>query len=78
MVMLYQTVNIAMYNVFILYKESNIENSRIYNKKAEYLHEIAYRMCRPWAVHKYRNTNFRHHEDKTMLDMAFKLSSEEK
>ena len=78
MAMIYQMVNIGMNNAYILYNESNVERNRLYNLKANYLHEAAYRMCRPWAVHKYRTTNHRHRESKTMLDMAFKLSNAEK
>ena len=76
--MFFQTVNIAMNNRFILYNESLVERNRKYDKKAEYLHEIAYRMSRPWAVEKYQQTNFRHNEVKTMIDMAFRLTPQEK
>ena len=73
-----QTVNIAMNNAFILYNESLVQRRKAYDKKAEYLHEIAYRMSRPWAVEKYQQTNFRHNEVKVMIDMTFRLTTEEK
>ena len=76
--MFYQTLNIAMNNAFILYSESLVERDRKYDKKADYLHEIAYRMSRPWAVEKYQRTNFRHAEVKSMIDMVFKLDDAEK
>ena len=73
-----QTVNIAMNNAFILYNESNVQKDKAFDKKAEYLHEIAYRMSRPWAVEKYQQTDRRHTENKTMIDMVFRLTREEK
>ena len=76
--MFFQMVNIAMNNAFILYNESNVERHRLYKKKAPYLHEVAYRMCRPWAIQKYRNTDNRHCENKVMLNMAFKLTDLER
>ena len=73
-----QTVNIAMNNAFILYSESLVQRRKAFDKKAEYLHEIAYRMSRPWAVEKYQQTNHRHNEIKTMIDMVFRLTPQEK
>ena len=49
----YQTVNISMNNAWILYRESPFPRNRAYDQKAEYLHKIAYRMSRPFAVEKY-------------------------
>ena len=74
----YQTINIAMNNSWILYRESNFPRERGYDHKAEYLHEIAYRMSRPFAVEKYQHTDHRHSEVKTMIDMVFKLNDQEK
>ena len=74
----YQTVNIAMNNAWILYRESDISRERANDQKAEYLHEIAYRISRPFAVDKYQRTNRRHMEVKTMIDMVFKLDTQEK
>ena len=73
-----QTVNIAMNNAFILYNESQVQRHKAFDKKAEYLHEIAYRMSRPWAVQKFQQTNHRHSESRTMIDMVFRLTKEEK
>ena len=75
--MIYQTVNIAMNNAWILYSESTIQRNKAYDKKAEYLHKIAYRMSRPFAVEKYQCTNHRHQEVKTMIDMVFRLNPQE-
>ena len=74
----YQTVNIAMNNSWILYRESDFPRERAYEQKAEYLHEIAYRMARPFAVEKYQHTDPRKSESKTMINMVFRLSDEEK
>ena len=76
--MFYQTVNIAMNNAWILYTESLFPQERGFGLKANYLHEIAYRMARPFAVEKYQSTNRRHQEIKTMIDMVFRLNNDEK
>ena len=78
MAVFYQTINIGMNNAFILYIESNFRREKGYNIKADYLHEIAYRMARPFAVHKYQRTHHTQRESKTMLDMVFKLDAQEK
>ena len=78
MAMLFQIINIAMNNAFILYNESEVDRRPIFKKKAPYLNEVAYRMCRPWAIVKYRQTSNRQRDNKTMLNMAFKLTAEER
>ena len=45
MAVFYQTVNIAMNNSWILYHKSDFQREAAYEQKAEYLHEIAYRMA---------------------------------
>ena len=76
--MFFQIINIAMNNAFILYDESDVEKSPKYKLKAPYLNEVAYRMCRPWAIVKYGQTDNRHHYKKTMLNMPFKLPDQER
>ena len=78
MAVFYQTINIAMNNSWILYRESDFPRERAYEQKAEYLHEIAYRMARPFAVHKYQHTDPRKSESKLMINMVFRLSDDEK
>merc|ERR1711895_383645 len=53
MAMFFQLINIAMNNAFILYSESTHYDPRQYSEKGQFLNEVAYRMCRPWAVLKY-------------------------
>ena len=76
MAIFFQMINIAMNNAFILYDESDVEKSPKYKLKAPYLNEVAYRMCRPWAVEKYRRTSNRQRDNKVMLAMAFRLTAE--
>ena len=78
MAVFYQTVNIAMNNAWILYHESGFQRETAYSQKADYLHEIAYRMARPFAVHKYQHTDPRKSENRLMINMVFRLSPDEK
>ena len=78
MAVFFQMVNIAMNNAFILYSERPVEQNKIYKHKADYLHKVAYRMCRPWAIFKYQHTDPRHKLNKEMIDQVFNLTPAEK
>ena len=72
--MFFQLINIAMNNAYILYSESTHYDPNQYSEKAQYLNDVSYRMCRPWAILKYNQQDNRQRDSKVMLRMAFKLS----
>ena len=81
--MFYTTINIAMNNAWILYKDRphprpdpNLQKS--YNSKFSFLYEVAYRMCRPWGVQRYLEINYRHSDIMRSLHSVFKLTREER
>ena len=68
-----------MNNAWILHHESDFQHREAqYEEKAAYLHEIAYRMARPFGTHKYQRTDPRKAESKVMINMVFQLTDEEK
>ena len=71
--MFFQLLNIAMNNAYILYSESEVYDPVRYNEKAQYLNDVAYRMCRPWALEKYSQLDPRQENNKVMLRMAFRI-----
>ena len=75
----YQLINIAMNNAFILYDQRphpRIQES--YTSKGDFLTEVAYRMCRPWAVEKYRRLGNRHPQSRIILHSTFQLTDAER
>ena len=72
-------INIAMNNAFILYDQRphpRIQES--YTSKGDFLTEVAHRMCRPWAVEKYRSLGNRFPNSRLMLNSTFHLINEER
>ena len=76
MTMFFQLINIAMNNAYILFSAHPMYNHRQYSEKAVYLKDVAYNMCRPFALMRHRQLRARHEYIKVMLRMAFRIPEE--
>ena len=77
----YTMINIAMNNAFILFESRphpRPQHTARITTKSDYLMEVAYNMCRPWGVMRYRNLGNRQQAVKVMLDSTFLLTAAEK
>ena len=76
MALFYQMVNIAMNNAWILYNGRTPHRQGHITEKSNFLFEIAYSMCRPWAIQKYHRNRY-HPKNKEMIQSSFCLTAEE-
>ena len=70
-----------MNNAFILFESRphpRPQHTARITTKSDYLMEVAYNMCRPWGVMRYRNLGNRQQAVKVMLDSTFLLTAAEK
>ena len=67
-----------MNNAFIIYDVRPNPGNQERSTKSDYLMEVAYNMCRPWAVQRYRNLGNMQITIRQMLDTTFVLTPAER
>ena len=77
MAIFYQMINISMNNAWILYSGRTPQGQGHITKKSIFLFEMAYNMCRPWAIEKYHRSKH-HPKSREMIHATFSLTPEER